>query len=82
MLLKKSYSFTFDYLQKTLNPIVLNQGYKPHVPNSEPYRTKPHVPSYKYTQLPSPSSHTQHPLPRQTPPTQLPRSTGYTPSVA
>jgi hypothetical protein len=29
--------------------------------NSEVYSTKPHVPSYKYTQLPSPSPHTQHP---------------------
>jgi hypothetical protein len=29
--------------------------------NSELYRTKPQVPSYKYTQLPSPSPHTQHP---------------------
>jgi hypothetical protein len=35
--------------------------------NSELYRTKPHVPSYKYTQLPYPSPHTQHPQPRQTP---------------
>jgi hypothetical protein len=35
--------------------------------NSELYYTKPHVPSYKYTQLPSPSSHTQLPEPRQTP---------------
>jgi hypothetical protein len=45
--------------------------------NSELYRPKPHVPSYKYTQLPSPSPYPQQPLP-----TQLPRSTNYTPSVA
>ena len=32
--------------------------------NSELYRTKPHVPSYKYTQLQSPSPHPQHPEPR------------------
>jgi hypothetical protein len=35
--------------------------------NSELYYTKPHVPSYKYTQLPSPSPHTQHSQPKQTP---------------
>jgi hypothetical protein len=35
--------------------------------NSELYCTTPHTPSYKYTQLPSPSPHTQHPQPRQTP---------------
>jgi hypothetical protein len=47
--------------------------------NSELYRTKPHVPNYKYTKIPSPSP---HPHPRQTPPNQLPLSAGYTPSVA
>jgi hypothetical protein len=37
--------------------------------NSELYCTTPHTPSYKYTQLhsSSPSPHTQHPQPRQTP---------------
>jgi hypothetical protein len=35
--------------------------------NCELYYTTPHTPSYKYTQLPSPSPHTQHPQPRQTP---------------
>jgi hypothetical protein len=35
--------------------------------NSELYYTKPQVPRYKYIQLPSPSPHTQHPQPRQTP---------------
>jgi hypothetical protein len=50
--------------------------------NSELYRTKPHAPSYKFTQLPSPSPHPQHPEPKQPPPTQLKRSAGYTPSVA
>jgi hypothetical protein len=50
--------------------------------NSELYHTKPHVPSYKYTQLPSPSPHPQHPKPRQTPSHSVPRSTSYTPSVA
>jgi hypothetical protein len=35
--------------------------------NNELYCTKPQVPSYKYTHLPSPSPHTQHPQPRQTP---------------
>jgi hypothetical protein len=49
---------------------------------SELYRTKPYVPSYKYTQLPSPSPHTQHPQPRQAPTPQLPRSASDTPSVA
>jgi hypothetical protein len=50
--------------------------------NSELYHTKPHVPRYKYTQLPSPSPHPQHPEPRQTPTHSVPRSAGYTPSVA
>jgi hypothetical protein len=35
--------------------------------NSELYRTKPQVPSYKYIELPYPSPHTQHPQSRQTP---------------
>jgi hypothetical protein len=35
--------------------------------NSELHCATPHTPSYKYTQLPSPSPHTQHPQPRQTP---------------
>jgi hypothetical protein len=43
--------------------------------NSELYRTTPHAPSYKYTQLPSLSP---HPHPRQTPTHSVHRSTGYT----
>jgi hypothetical protein len=35
--------------------------------NSELYCTTPHTLGYKYTQQPSPSPHTQHPQPRQTP---------------
>jgi hypothetical protein len=35
--------------------------------NSELHCATPHTPSYKYTQLPSPSPRTQHPQPRQTP---------------
>ena len=35
--------------------------------NSELYCTTPHTPIYKYTQVPSPSPHTQHPQPRLTP---------------
>jgi hypothetical protein len=51
--------------------------------NSELHCATPHTPSYKYTQLPSPSPHTQHPQPRQTPPpTHLLRSIGYVHSVA
>jgi hypothetical protein len=51
--------------------------------NSELHCATPHTPSYKYTQLPFPSPHTQHPQTRQTPPpTQLLRSVGYTHSVA
>jgi hypothetical protein len=50
--------------------------------NSELYCTTPHTPSYKYTQLPSPFAHTQHPQPRQTPhPLSYPRSAGYAHSV-
>jgi hypothetical protein len=52
--------------------------------NSELHCATPHTPSYKYTQLPYPSSHT-HSTPStkaNTPPTQLLRSTGYTHSVA
>jgi hypothetical protein len=35
--------------------------------NSGLHCATPHTPSYKYTQLPSPSPHTQHPQQRQTP---------------
>jgi hypothetical protein len=52
--------------------------------NSELHCATPHTPSYKYTQLPSPSPHT-HSTPsakENTPPTQLLRSAGYTHSVA
>jgi hypothetical protein len=35
--------------------------------NSKLYCTTPQIPSYKYTELPSPSPHTQRPQPRQTP---------------
>jgi hypothetical protein len=35
--------------------------------NSGLHCATPHTPSYKYIQLPSPSTHTQHPQPRQTP---------------
>jgi hypothetical protein len=45
--------------------------------NSELHCATPHTPSYKYTQLPSPSPHTLN-----TPPTQLLCSAGYTHSVA
>jgi hypothetical protein len=48
--------------------------------NSEFHCATPHTPSYKYTQLPSPSPHT-HSTPSakaNTPPTQLLCSTGYT----
>jgi hypothetical protein len=50
------------------------------ITNSELHCTTPHTPSYKYTQLPSPSPHT-HSTPSakaNTPPTQLLCSTGYT----
>jgi hypothetical protein len=35
--------------------------------NSELHWATPHTLSYKYTQLPSPTPHTQHPQPRRTP---------------
>jgi hypothetical protein len=35
--------------------------------NTELHCATPHTPSYKYTQLPSPTPRTQHPQPRQTP---------------
>jgi hypothetical protein len=44
-----------------------NDSFATILTNSELYRTKPHVLIYKYTQLPSPSPHTQHPQPRQPP---------------
>jgi hypothetical protein len=51
--------------------------------NSELHCATPHTPSYKYTQLPSPSPHTLNTLSQgKRPPTQLLRSTGYTHSVA
>jgi hypothetical protein len=51
--------------------------------NSELHCATPHTPSYKYTQLPSPSPHTLNTLSQgKHPPTQLPRSAGYTHSVA
>jgi hypothetical protein len=50
--------------------------------NSKLYRTKPYVPSYKCTQLPSPSPHPQHTKPRQTPTHSVSRSVDYTPGVA
>jgi hypothetical protein len=52
--------------------------------NSELHCATPHTPSYKYTQLPSPSPHT-HSTPSakaNTPPTQLLCFAGYTHSVA
>jgi hypothetical protein len=51
--------------------------------NSELHCATPHTPNYKYTQLSSPSPHTQHSSAKaNTPPTQLLRSAGYTHSVA
>jgi hypothetical protein len=51
--------------------------------NSELHCATPHTPSYKYTQLPSPSPHTLHTLSQgKLPPTQLLRSADYTRSVA
>jgi hypothetical protein len=51
--------------------------------NSELHCATPHTPSYKYTQLPSPSPHTLNTLSQgKRPPTQLLRSAGYTHSVA
>jgi hypothetical protein len=50
--------------------------------NSEPHCATPHTPSYKYTQLPSPSPHTLNTLSQgKPPPTQLLWSVGYTHSV-
>ena len=50
---------------------------------SELHCATPHTPSYKYTQLPSPSPHTLNTLSQgKRPPTRLLRSTGYTHSVA
>jgi hypothetical protein len=60
----------------------LDNSFTSILTNSELYHTKPHVPSYKYTQLPSPFPHPQRPELRQNPPTQLPRSANYMPSVA
>ena len=51
--------------------------------NSELQCATPHTPSYKYTQLLSPSPHTLNTLSQgKHPPTQLLRSAGYTHSVA
>jgi hypothetical protein len=51
--------------------------------NSELHCATPHTPSYKYTQLPSPSPHPLNTLSQgNTPPTQLLRSASYTHSVA
>jgi hypothetical protein len=50
--------------------------------NSELHGATPHTPSYKYTQLPSPHTHSTPSAKANTPPTQLLRSTGYTHSVA
>ena len=51
--------------------------------NSELHCATPHTPSYKYTQLPSPSPHTLNTLSQgKLPPTQLLRSADYTHSVA
>jgi hypothetical protein len=51
--------------------------------NSELHCATPHTPSYKYTQLPSPSPHTLNTLSQgKPPPTQILRSAGYTHSVA
>jgi hypothetical protein len=41
----------------------LDDSFATILTNSELYRTKPHVPSYKYTHLSSPSPHTQYPQP-------------------
>jgi hypothetical protein len=51
--------------------------------NSELYYTTPHTPSYKYTQLSSPSPHTQPSQPRQTHPTHsVTPLASYTHSIA
>jgi hypothetical protein len=51
--------------------------------NSELHCATPHTPSYKYTQLPSPSPHTLHTVSQgKLPPTQLLRSAGYMRIVA
>jgi hypothetical protein len=51
--------------------------------NSELHYATPHTPSYKYTQLPSPSPHTLTPSAKaNTPPTQLLRSADYAHSVS
>jgi hypothetical protein len=50
--------------------------------NSKLYHTKPHVPNYKYISYPL-HLHTLNTLSRgKPPPTQLPCSSGYMPSVA
>jgi hypothetical protein len=51
--------------------------------NSEFHYVTPHTPSYKYTQLPSPSPHTLNTLSQGKHPTHsVTRSAGYTHSVA
>jgi hypothetical protein len=47
-------------------PIKSDDSFVTILTNSELHCATPHTPNYKYTQLPSPTPHTQHPQPRQT----------------
>jgi hypothetical protein len=80
--------------ENSQNTIVPYSAYNSHVhtksdksfvtilTNSELHCATPHTPSYKYTQLPSPSpTHSTPSAKANTPPTQLLRSAGYTHSV-